>query len=177
MKEKHYRSIVKGTTWRIIGTMDTILLAWLFTGDITSALKIGGIEVFTKIFLYYLHERVWLKMDFARDVVMNEEGVLVKRDKHHRSLIKGISWRVFGTLDTMMIAFFVTGDYTKALSIGFTEVFTKIGLYYLHERIWHNLKFGMEKDSSMTLSSDQMIQGETRVKEVSVRTESSNRVN
>ena len=177
MKEKHYRSIVKGTTWRIIGTMDTIFLAWLFTGDITSALKIGGIEVFTKIFLYYLHERVWLKMDFARDVVMNAEGVLVKSDKHHRSLIKGISWRVFGTLDTMMIAYFVTGDYTKALSIGFTEVFTKIGLYYLHERIWNNLKFGMEKDSSMAVSSDQMIQGETRVKEVPVRTESSNRVN
>lgn len=93
MKEQHYRSIIKGITWRIIGTLDTIFLSWLFTGSITTALKIGGIEVFTKIFLFYLHERVWLKLNFAREDVLNEDGILVKRDKHYRSVIKGTSWR------------------------------------------------------------------------------------
>lgn len=172
MREKHYRSFIKGTTWRIIGTLDTIFLAWLFTGDIKSALKIGAIEVFTKIFLYYLHERVWLKMNFARETVMNDEGVLVKKDKHNRSLIKGISWRVFGTLDTMIIAFFVTGNYSKALSIGFTEVFTKVGLYYLHERVWQNLKFGMEK-----IPTEELVKGEVRVKEVNVMNVASKTLN
>ncbi len=144
MKEQHYRSVIKGITWRIIGTMDTIFLSWLFTGEIGTALKIGGIEVFTKIILYYLHERVWLKMKYGRSEITNADGVTITKDKHFRSVVKGISWRVFGTLDTITIAFFVTGDYTKAISIGFTEVFTKVGLYYLHERVWHAIKFGMK---------------------------------
>lgn len=152
MKEQHYRSVIKGITWRIIGTMDTIFLSWLFTGDITSALKIGGIEVFTKIFLYYLHERVWLNMKYGRERIMNEDGVFVMKDKHHRSLVKGISWRFFGTMDTIIIAFFITGNYTKALSIGFTEVFTKVGLYYLHERLWYKIKFGMKKDETAAVT-------------------------
>lgn len=142
MKEQHYRSVIKGITWRMIGTMDTIFLSWLFTGDISSALKIGGIEVFTKIFLFYLHERVWLKLKYGRTKVAEADGNVVYKDKHYRSVVKGISWRCFGTMDTITIAFFVTGDYTKAFSIGFTEVFTKVGLYYLHERVWQKIKFG-----------------------------------
>lgn len=146
MQEQHYRSVIKGTTWRIIGTLDTIFLSWLFTGELTTAIKIGGIEVFTKIFLYYVHERVWIKSNFGREKVKLPNGHIVKKDKHHRSFIKGISWRVFGTIDTMLIAFFVTGNYSKALSIGFTEVFTKVGLYYLHERVWQKIKIGTKND-------------------------------
>lgn len=129
----------------MIGTMDTIFLSWLFTGDISSALKIGGIEVFTKIFLFYVHERVWLKLKYGRTKTITEKGLVVYTDKHYRSVVKGVSWRFFGTIDTMTIAFFVTGNYTKALSIGFTEVFTKVGLYYLHERLWQRLKFGTKE--------------------------------
>lgn len=142
MKEQHYRSVIKGITWRMIGTMDTIFLSWLFTGDISAALKIGSIEVFTKIFLFYVHERVWLKLKYGRTELTAPEGNTVYKDKHYRSVVKGISWRFFGTLDTITIAFFITGDYTKAFSIGFTEVFTKVGLYYLHERLWQKIKFG-----------------------------------
>ncbi len=148
MKEKHYRSVVKGISWRMVGTMDTIFLSWLFTGSITSALKIGSIEVFTKIFLYYVHERIWLKLKYGREQVLNAEGVYIQKDKHYRSVVKGMSWRFFGTLDTIIIAFFVTGNHNTALSIGFTEVFTKVGLYYLHERLWYKVKFGLKKDDS-----------------------------
>ncbi|MEP7171414.1 MAG: DUF2061 domain-containing protein, partial [Bacteroidota bacterium] len=41
MKELHYRSVIKGMTWRVLGTRDTIVLSWLFTGSIKTALKIG----------------------------------------------------------------------------------------------------------------------------------------
>lgn len=58
-----------------------------------------------------------------------------------------------------MIATFVTGNFTKAFSIGFTEVFTKIGLFYLHERVWYKIKFGMkpienEVGSAATVNKD-----------------------
>lgn len=60
------RHILKTITWRIIGTIDTIMLAWLITGDPETGLKIGGIEVITKMILYYLHERVWYKIPFGK---------------------------------------------------------------------------------------------------------------
>ena len=62
-------------------------------------------------------------------------------DKHWRSVIKGISWRIVGTLDTIVIATLWTGDFTKALKIGFTEVFTKVFLFYIHERVWQKIKW------------------------------------
>jgi len=58
------------------------------------------------------------------------------KDSNLKSLAKSISWRVVGTLDTMVISFFVTGQLLMAVSIGSIEVVTKIALYYLHERAW-----------------------------------------
>lgn len=66
MKEYHIRSIIKGITWRVVGTMDTMLIAFVLSGKILLALSIGGIEVVTKMILYYLHERAWLKIEWGR---------------------------------------------------------------------------------------------------------------
>jgi uncharacterized membrane protein len=61
----HKRHIAKTVTWRIIGTLDTICLAWLISGDPLLGLSVGGAEMFTKMFLYYLHERVWYLSNFG----------------------------------------------------------------------------------------------------------------
>lgn len=120
----------------MIGTLDTIFLSWFFTGDISKALKIGGIELITKIFLYYLHERAWGAVKSGKKEISTNSGNKVSEDRHSRSVMKGISWRIVGTLDTIIIAFFVTGNYSRAFEIGFTEVFTKMILFYFHERLW-----------------------------------------
>ena len=60
-KIKHQRHIAKTITWRIIATSDTFIIAWIITGSIDWAAGIAGIEVLTKMILYYLHERVWYK--------------------------------------------------------------------------------------------------------------------
>ena len=59
-----------------------------------------------------------------------------------RALLKAISWRAIGTSDTFIISYFITGYFTWAASIATLEVFTKTGLYYLHERGWQMIKFG-----------------------------------
>ena len=59
------RSIVKTLTWRTIATTDTILIAWLLTGDLRVGLGIASIEVVTKMFLYYFHERAWSWSDWG----------------------------------------------------------------------------------------------------------------
>ena len=55
------RHIAKTITWRIIGTLDTMIITWVITGSLEWGLAIGGIEVFTKMILYFLHERAWYK--------------------------------------------------------------------------------------------------------------------
>ena len=55
------RHLAKTITWRIVGTIDTMILSALITGDIKMGLAIGGTEVLTKMFLYFVHERLWWK--------------------------------------------------------------------------------------------------------------------
>ncbi len=64
------------------------------------------------------------------------------RDKSYRSFVKALSWRLTGTIDTMIISFLITGKAKWALSIGAIELFTKITLYYFHERVWNKIPFG-----------------------------------
>lgn len=66
-------------------------------------------------------------------------------ETNYRSLIKAISWRLTGTIDTMLISFILTGKIKLALSIGLVELITKTGLYYLHERAWNKIRFGKKE--------------------------------
>mgnify|MGYP003112121894 FL=1 len=62
-----------------------------------------------------------------------------------RSLLKAISWRIVGTLDTMALGWIITGSPIMGLKIGTLELFTKFILYYIHERIWLRSNFGTKK--------------------------------
>ncbi|MBP7477025.1 MAG: DUF2061 domain-containing protein [Chitinophagales bacterium] len=130
MTESHARSILKGISWRVIGTIDTIVISFLFTGHLGKAFKIGISEVFTKIILYYFHERIWLY--FIKD----------RTHLHWVSFTKGVTWRVIGSIDTTMLAWFWTGSGQTGLQIGSVEVLTKIILFYFHERLWVRIPIG-----------------------------------
>jgi uncharacterized membrane protein len=58
-RESRVRSILKTLSWRIIATTTTVTIAYFVFGDISSALKVGGIEFFAKMAIYYFHERLW----------------------------------------------------------------------------------------------------------------------
>ncbi len=66
MVEKKRRSIVKTISWRTVGTIDTIIISWFVVGNVHLAFTIGGVELFTKMALYFLHERAWDKSNFGR---------------------------------------------------------------------------------------------------------------
>ena len=74
-----------------------------------------------------------------------------RADKPIKSFIKSVSWRIVGTLDTMIISYIITGRVTLALSIGSVEVLTKTILYYFHERLWahiHRIRLNILKKSN-----------------------------
>jgi len=67
-------------------------------------------------------------------------------DKPYRSVAKAVSWRMLGTLDTVLVSFLITGRLKVAVSIGFIELFTKVCLYYLHERVWNRIRLGQVRE-------------------------------
>ena len=66
MAEKDYRSVAKTVSWRALGTLDTMIISYLVTGNLIMAASIGSIEVVTKMILYYFHERAWNKISFGK---------------------------------------------------------------------------------------------------------------
>ena len=75
-----------------------------------------------------------------------------RADKPIKSFIKSISWRIVGTMDTILISFFITGKLSMAFSIGSIEVITKTILYYFHERLWahiHKIKLNLTIKSNV----------------------------
>ncbi|MHA7059235.1 DUF2061 domain-containing protein [Aquimarina sp. M1] len=132
MKNQSYkRHLAKTFTWRFVGTVDTIVLSWIISGNPMSGLKIGFAEVITKMVLYYVHERLWFKYKIP--------------NSKKRHLVKTITWRFVGTLDTMLIAWLITGNAMVGLQIGMSEVVTKMILYYMHERLWYKIDYGIKK--------------------------------
>jgi uncharacterized membrane protein len=66
--------------------------------------------------------------------------------RHRRSIAKSISWRTLGSLDTFVLGFLITGNAFWAGSIASLEVLTKLVLYYLHERAWGHIRWGLVRD-------------------------------
>ena len=123
------RHIAKTITWRIIGTLDTLVISWIITGLFITGLKIGFAEVFTKMILYYAHERIW----FLSKKINSEK----------RHVIKAFTWRFIGTVDTFLLGWLFSGNPLTGLKIGIVEVISKLILYYLHEKIWYKFNFGL----------------------------------
>lgn len=75
-----------------------------------------------------------------------ERKATFKKDKSSerpvRSIAKSISWRIVGTLDTIIISWIITGTFRLAISIGMVELVTKMLLYFFHERIWNGINWG-----------------------------------
>lgn len=74
--ETHKRSLIKAMSWRLTGTVDTIVISWIVTGRIGTAASIGAFELLTKTLLYYTHERAWHKIKWGRidPIVKTENG-------------------------------------------------------------------------------------------------------
>ena len=123
------RHLAKTLSWRFIGTLDTMFLSWFISGDLSVGLKIGGFELISKMVLYYFHEQLWFKSSIT--------------NTNKRHLLKTFSWRAIGTLDTIIIGWLITGNPLTALKIGGAEVFSKMLLYFGHEKIWYKINYGL----------------------------------
>jgi uncharacterized membrane protein len=99
--------------------------------SIESALKIGAIEFFIKLAIYYIYERIWQNIR------------ITEKSSTRRTLHKTIGWRIIATTATFVISGAVLDSFDEiALFIAMTELITKFVLYYFHERLWLRLPLG-----------------------------------
>lgn len=122
--------------------MDTMLLSWAITGNAMVGVQIGLAEVLTKMVLYYLHERVWFRLN------------LQKESTNWRHLAKTVSWRAVGTIDTMLLAWWISGDPLIGLQVGAVEVITKMILYYFHEKVWYKSNYGLNHRNTTSVADE-----------------------
>jgi uncharacterized membrane protein len=66
-------------------------------------------------------------------------------DSNARSIAKAISYRFLGSASTALIVFAATGRLGLSASLGVADAVVKIGLYFLHERLWNHIGFGRGK--------------------------------
>lgn len=84
---------------------------------------------------------------FESDIRQEPTEISTTKDvetKEHikRTLLKTISWRIVGTLATVVISYVITGTLALAFSIGAIELVSKMALYFFHERAWNTIKWG-----------------------------------
>jgi len=147
--------LAKAFSWRVVGSLDTFILSLLMLSVIGPLLGlsahgnehhartagyIAGTEFFTKIVLYYFHERVWARQRWN---VRHRPDRL--DEGYGRNGAKAVTWRIVGFVDTVFLSLIFTGSAALAVSIGGLEVLTKITLYIIHERLWQRLRFGLTR--------------------------------
>lgn len=125
------RHIAKSLTWRLVGTIDTFVFAWLITGDLSNGISISGITALTKLVWYYIHERLWFNSSIT--------------DSNKRHILKTFTWRGVGTLDTVLFGWLITGNPFTGLKIGGIETVSKMLLYFGHEKLWYKINYGLDR--------------------------------
>jgi len=123
------RHLAKAFSWRFIGTVDTFIFAWIISGDLSEGINVSLITTLTKLIWYYIHEQLWFKVK------------RISASKRH--IYKTFSWRAVGTLDTIIFSWIIIGNPLVGLKIGGAEVVSKMILYYLHEKLWYKINFGL----------------------------------
>lgn len=82
------------------------------------------------------------QMIFSKKIAKQSFEEDMASEKPIRSIAKALSWRIVGTLDTLVVSYFVTGKILLAASIASVDFLTKLVLYFFHERVWNKIKWG-----------------------------------
>ena len=134
MIEKHSRSMIKSIIWRIMGILILAGITFFFTGSWVVSILIAITHHTAFIFIYYFHERVWLKS---------------KIGGKKRYLMKMFTYEiVLGNLVLGTISYIFTGSWTAVTLITLVYIGNKLWIYLLYEYVWNKIKWGRVSDAS-----------------------------
>ena len=122
------RTFLKSLSWRFFATGQTILIAFLLTGTLDVAFKVGLPDFAFKFVSYYVFERLWL--------------FTALQNLQNKRIIKMLMWKVVAVSLSMVITYVVTGQISTALRLGPIDTTLKTLILYLHELLWDCIPFG-----------------------------------
>ena len=64
--ESNTRSIAKAISYRVLGSLTTGFIVFVFSGNVMTSVGVGALDIIMKIALYYLHERLWNHISYGR---------------------------------------------------------------------------------------------------------------
>ena len=141
--ETNRRSLVKSITWRILATLDTLIISYILTGNIGVSVSLGVLEIIAKMFFYYVHERGWNAVKWGRNNLKTSANT--NSDLKIRSTTKAVTWSVLGAVITIAIAYLLKIPIKTSILIGVIEIFTRFIIYFFHERVWNKVSWGNRK--------------------------------
>ena len=136
--ESQLRTVIKTVSWRVIALIITILILYMVGDTWWIALSAGIVANIAKTILYYLHERVWNTVKWGRKILKSAKKW---SETYWRSLVKTVSWKLVGTMATILPVYFYTLDWKLAIGSGILINVIKAFLYYFHERIWNKISW------------------------------------
>jgi uncharacterized membrane protein len=136
--EKIMRALGKVITWRIVQTIAQVIIGFIVTGSLLTGLKFAALGLIVNTTCYYLHERAWNKISWARIY----DNKLIFNELHRRAIAKSFTWKIVVLLDQWAIAFFVTSNNSQSFT--YAVILTTVGsiLFWTHERIWNSITTG-----------------------------------
>ena len=112
--------MTKSIVWRILGVFWLAFITWAFTRNWLQTSLITFIHHGTFLIVFYLHERIWLKVKMR-----------------YRQVAKSITYEIIlGNVILGIITYLITKDPVKMSAITLTYIFTKLIMYYYYERLW-----------------------------------------
>jgi uncharacterized membrane protein len=133
--ETKKRTIFKTATFKVLAMITSYLTALFFTGSKETALFVVIANSTTTLFGFYIHERVWAKLDWN----ISENG-----ENQKRTIVKTITYKLWIFTVGTLTKWTVVGNLMTALSIGITKNLITTVIYYLHERTWNKIKWGLK---------------------------------
>jgi len=158
MQDSKQRSFVKGISWRVLASLTTLVIAFFIssnenthnTQQTEKALFLMSLTEFVgKFALYYFYERLWNFIPFGRTS---------KGPSYLRTAIKGVLWRTTATSVIILLYFLFIHNIDGALKLGVYDFVIKLLVYYIHERLWGEIRWGRIRGNvNPTLSNKNLI--------------------
>lgn len=139
--EKYLRSFTKVIAWRIIQTIVFTVSTYIITGNLTLGVQLAGLGLLINSGLYWAHERMWNSVDWCRTNNKNK----IFSENQLRAISKMITWRILMLASVYIIAYVSTGNWKTSANITSTIILVNIFVYWLHERVWNNIKWGRQQ--------------------------------
>jgi uncharacterized membrane protein len=134
MSEKHYRSMSKSIIWRFLGIAILAIVTYAYTRSWIQTGLITFLHHLAFIFIFYFHERVWLKIKWPKTLKW-------------RSVAKMFTYEtILGNVVLGIISLAVTGSWKQMTQITITYIAIKHIVYIFNEFVWDRIKWGKSKD-------------------------------